>query len=115
DDTSSAADHLPIVADFAPGGEGPVGKLLINEFSYDDVSTDDRTFVELINTGAQPINLDAPKDYVLVRTSNNAPTSPPGSPNQAGRYDLTGVIPPGDVFVLYSTGSDSAGIASQIV
>jgi endonuclease/exonuclease/phosphatase family metal-dependent hydrolase len=108
-------DHLPLVADFALGRDpNPPAQLVINEFSYDDVGADDRTFVEFKNIGGRPLNLDAPVDYLFLRTGNNVATSEPGSTNIAGSWDLVGVIPPGGHFVLYDVGDQSAGIEATI-
>ncbi|MBX3730477.1 MAG: lamin tail domain-containing protein [Candidatus Sumerlaeia bacterium] len=108
-------DHLPLVADFALGRDpNPVAQLVINEFSYDDVGADDRTFVEFKNIGGRPLNLDAPVDYLFLRTGNSVATSEPGSHNIAGSWDLVGVIPPGGIFVLYDDGDQSAGIEATI-
>lgn len=113
-DTENAADHLPCVVDFELGASASPGNLLVNEFIYDDTGLDDLEFIELINTGGQEINLDAPIDYRLVR-SDNALTSNtlPGAENEAWNVDLTGVVPAnGGFFVLYN--SQSMGIETQI-
>ncbi|MCC6547904.1 hypothetical protein IT570_12130 [Candidatus Sumerlaeota bacterium] len=116
-DTSSGPDHLPVIVDFAPGAETTVpGVPLINEFSYSDSGTDDRSFVELINTGTRPLNLEAPHLYRFLRSDINAPTTIPGSENEATNpTSLRGVIPPGGLFVIYNGSSQSAGIASDLV
>lgn len=114
-DTSGAADHLPVVVDFAPGPDPqPAADVLINEFSFNDLGADDRTFIELYNTGGRAINLDAPADYWLKSSNSGLPTSSPASANENAGYDLQGVIPPGGYFVIYDAAGDSAAIASTI-
>lgn len=115
-DTATACDHLPVVVDFLPGAAPAPGALLVNEFLFNDIgATDDRNFVELINTGGEVVNLDAPEDFQLKVSGGNCPTSPPGASNQASFVDLKGVVPPGGLFVLYDSAVDSAGIAGAIV
>lgn len=113
-DTTLATDHLPVVVDFALGPEPALGRVLINEFSVDDAGADDRTFVELINVGGQEVNLQAPVDYQIVRCNGILPSSVPALPNQTGRLDLQGVIPPGGVFVLYDAVGETSGLRSVI-
>lgn len=114
-DAANASDHLPVAVDYAlgPNPNAP-GQLLINEWSYNDVGGDDRSFVEFINVGDQEIVLDAPVDYHFLRSDSNLPTSPPGAETQAFFYDLQGVVPPGGLFVLYDSTSESAAIATTI-
>jgi endonuclease/exonuclease/phosphatase family metal-dependent hydrolase len=115
-DTAIASDHLPCVVDFALGEDlTPPGQLLVNEFAYDDpVADDDHSFIELINIGGSDLNLQAPIDYQIKRSSNNVPTSDPGSENETDNWDLQGVIPPGGLFVLYNSVGESAAIAASI-
>lgn len=111
-DTSGASDHLPAAVDFALGAVAP-GKLLVNEYSPNDLGTDDRSFIELINTGDEEINLDGPVDY-WIKTSEPLPTSPPSAENEEFAYDIKGVVPPGGLFVLYDSAGESAAFASTI-
>lgn len=107
-------DHLPLVADFVPGpNPNPPGLVLLNEFSYDDAGTDNLSFVELINVGGQPVNLEAPLDYRLLR-GESMPTTANGYSDVEWYFDLVGVIPPGGHFVLYDNGSESSGVTSAI-
>jgi len=115
DDTTTASDHLPIVADFALGPDpNPPGRLLINEFSYNDTGTDDRSFIELRNVGGREIALDAPLDYHLLTSNNNVPTTPPLAENVSLDFDLKGVVPPGGLFVLYDAAGESSAVAARI-
>ncbi|MBN1477449.1 endonuclease/exonuclease/phosphatase family protein [Candidatus Sumerlaeota bacterium] len=114
-DTAIASDHLPCVVDFALGADlSAPGELLVNEFAYDDPGTDDHGFIELINIGGRDLNLQAPVDYQIKRSSNSIPTSDPGSENETDSWDLQGVIPPGGLFVLYNSVGESASIAATI-
>ncbi|MDX2175648.1 MAG: endonuclease/exonuclease/phosphatase family protein [Candidatus Sumerlaeia bacterium] len=112
-DSANAADHLPLVADFAPGATEPP-RVLINEFSFNDIGGDDRTFVELVNLSGTPVNLEAPDDYWLALSNSALPTSAPGSENESSRIDLRGIVPPNGVFVLYDGNASSAAIAAPI-
>ncbi|HUT23113.1 MAG TPA: endonuclease/exonuclease/phosphatase family protein, partial [Sumerlaeia bacterium] len=114
-DTGTAtSDHLPVFVDLELGAEPVPGRLLINEFLYNDEGTDDRNFLELINVGGRPVNLDAPADYHLLRSDSGLPTDAPTTETEASRYDLNGVVPPGGVFVLYNSAGQSKGIAARI-
>ncbi len=113
--TNGAPDHLPVVVDFALGPDpASPGRLIVNEFSYDDVGVDGLTFLEFKNVGGQDLNLQAPVDYQLITTFNNVPTVPPGSPNARETLDLQGVIPPGGLFVVYDTSLDSTDVAASV-
>jgi len=112
-DTADASNHFPAVVDFALGSNPP-GRLLINEFSYDDPSYDDHSFVEFKNVGGQEINLDAPLDYHLLKSQNNLPTTHPLAENQSADFDLQGVVPPGGLFVLFDSSGESSAIATAI-
>jgi hypothetical protein len=115
DDTTTASDHLPAVADFALGADpAPAGALVIAEFSFNDIGTDDRSFVELKNIGGRDLNLQAPVDYKLKLSNSGLPTSPPGTENEVASWDLQGVIPPGGLFVVYNSTNDSAAIKTTI-
>lgn len=115
-DSANASDHLPSVVDYALGGDpNPPANLIVNEFSYDDAGTDNRSFLELINTGGQELNLEAPVRYRFLRSNNDAPTTPPGTENESTTaIPLTGVIPPGGLFVLYNSAADSSGISASL-
>jgi endonuclease/exonuclease/phosphatase family metal-dependent hydrolase len=114
-DANGAPDHLPVVVDFALGPDpAPPGRLIVNEFSYDDAGADGLTFLEFKNVGGQNLNLQAPVDYQLITTFNNVPTVPPASPNARETLDLQGVIPPGGLFVVYDTSLDSADVAASV-
>lgn len=115
DDTATAADHLPIVVDLASGADpAPPGRLLINEWSYDDAGIDDHSFIEFRNLGGRELNLEAPVDYQLKYSSSPLPTAPPGAENEAGAFDLQGVVPPGGLFVLYDRAGESSGVTAVI-
>ncbi len=114
-DSVTAADHLPVIVDFLPGAAPAPGDLRINEFIFNDVGTDDRNFVEIINVGGEVVNLDAPADFQLKVSSGNCPTSPPGSNNQASFVDLKGIVPPGGLFVVYNAAGESSAVAGTIV
>jgi len=111
-DTSGASDHLPCVVDFALGASAS-GKLLVNEFNANDVGADDKTFIELINTSGEEINLEAPNDY-WIKASEPLPTSVPATENEEYAYNLKGVVPPGGLFVIYDGAGDSINIKSTI-
>jgi endonuclease/exonuclease/phosphatase family metal-dependent hydrolase len=114
DTGTTTSDHLPVFVDFELGAEPAPGRLLINEFLYNDEGTDDRNFVEFINVGGRPVNLNAPIDCHFLRSDSGLPTDAPTTETEASRYDLNGVIPPGGVFVLYSSGGQSSAIAARI-
>jgi endonuclease/exonuclease/phosphatase family metal-dependent hydrolase len=112
-DTSGASDHLPCVVDFAMGPATP-GKLLVNEFCVNDVGADDMSFIELMNTTGQEINLDAPVDY-WIKTSEPLATTAPATENEEFAYDLKGVVPAdGGLFVLYDGANESAAIKATV-
>jgi len=113
-DASGASDHLPVIADFAPGTDlRPPGQLVINEFCANDIQTDDKTFLEIKNVGGRDINLKAPVHY-WIKESDPLPTTAPTVENEQYAYDLSGVVPAGGLFVLYSGTGHSAGIKSTI-
>lgn len=113
-DASGSSDHLPVVCDFMLGPDpNPPGQLVINEYNANNVGTDDSTFVEIKNIGGQDICLDGPVDYWL-KESDPLPTAPPTTENEQYAYDLTGVVPAGGLFVLYSSSGHSSGIAPAI-
>lgn len=110
-----ASDHLPCVVDFALGPDpNPPAQLVINEFLYDGAGADTTTFVELRNVGGRALNLQAPHQYRFLASTNNAPTTPPASPNQALNLALKGVIPPGGVYVIYNSTGESSSVAPSI-
>ncbi|MEO8376627.1 MAG: hypothetical protein ABI579_03065 [Candidatus Sumerlaeota bacterium] len=115
-DTPNGPDHMPTCVDFSFGGETTiVGVPLVNEFSYNDVGTDNLTFLELINTGTRPLNLEAPVAYRFLRTDNNAPTAIPVTENESSNtISLRGVIPPGGLFVVYNSAGQSSTVAATI-
>lgn len=115
-DTDGASDHLPSAVDFAMGGDtNPAGRLLVNEFSYNDVGTDDRSFLEIINVGGRDVNLQAPLDHRIARALSGLPTTVPATENEVTPgFDLQGIVPAGGLFVLYDGPGDSAAIASTI-
>lgn len=79
------------------------GALLINEFQYDDSSTDDREFVELYNSGANPVDISGytvgTRDSGGVGASASAPVVIPGAVGSG-----TTVIPAGGYYVIGNTG-----------
>lgn len=114
-DTVTAADHLPCVVDFLPEPSPAPPMVLLNEFLFNDVGTDDRNFIELINLGGQEVNLDAPVDYQVKLSNSGLPASAPGAENQALFFDVKGIIPPGGgIYVYHDAAGDSSGIASAI-
>ena len=81
-------------------------QVLINEFDYDDAGGDDLTFVELINVGAGPVDLDGSPDYFVIGLSA-------GDGLEYGRWDLTGTIDAnGGLAVLIDNGDQSAGLGT---
>lgn len=118
DDTNDAAngtsDHLPVVADFALGIDPNPGLLLVNEFIFDDFGTDDRNFIELINAGGRDVVLEGGQDYHVVHSDSNLPTSPPGAETENLAWDITGLVPPGGLFVIYNSATQSSAIAASI-
>ncbi len=113
-DTSGASDHLPVVCDFALGPDpAPPAKLVINEYCANDGATDTQTFLEIKNVGGREINLNGPTDY-WIKESDPLSAVVPGAENEQYGFDLSGVIPPGGLFVLYDSAGHSAGIASTI-
>jgi exonuclease III len=114
--SENASDHLAVIADFSLNPTTTTGgQLIINEFLYDDDSTDDRTYIEFKNVGDEEINLQAPLDYHFLRfTGSGLPTTDPGTENETGDIDLQGVVPPGGLFVLYDSTGDSSAIAATI-
>lgn len=116
DGTADAPDHLPLVVDFRFGTDpnaGLVGRMMVNEFNYDDPGADDSTFIELKNIGEGEINLAGPVAHYLA-LSNTSTGTLPSSEIESARFKLEGVIPPGGIFVLYDSVGESSAIASTI-
>lgn len=67
------------------------GQVVINEFMFDDGSTDDREFVELYNAGTDPVDIG---NWVLggydTTTTNPSTTIPAGSTIQPGGFFVVG-------------------------
>lgn len=98
----SAAAALALV----PGLAFPAATVLINEVDYDDASSDDLEFVELINLTGAPIDLAA-GNYELVFL-NGGDTS---LPTEYARVDLTGTIPANGFYVV-AVSDNGAGSTS---
>src|SRR5687768_1607549 len=81
------------VASFAQGG------VIINEFSYDDASTDDREFIELHNNGVAAVDISGwvirNPDTVAPPGDNNSDYTIPGA---AGSGTTT--VAPGGFYVV---------------
>ena len=78
------------------------GALLINEFQYDDASTDDREYVELYKSGPNPVDISGysvgTRD-TAVGSGASAPVVIPGALGSS-----TTVIPAGGYYVIGNTG-----------
>jgi hypothetical protein len=71
--------------------------VVINEFQYDDSSTDDREFVELYNAGSTPVDISG---WVLDANDEAGPTA---SNNRDYRIPPGTVLQPGQFYVLGSS------------
>ena len=97
--TSRIATSLALT--FAIGANAS-GALLINEFQYDDSSTDDREYVELYNSGANPVDISG---YTVgtrdtaVGSGASAPVVIPGALGSG-----TTMIPAGGYYVIGNPG-----------
>ena len=97
--TSRIATSLALT--FAIGANAS-GALLINEFQYDDSSTDDREYVELYNSGANPVDISG---YTVgtrdtaVGSGASAPLVIPGALGSG-----TTMIPAGGYYVIGNPG-----------
>lgn len=75
------------------------GRIVINEFQYDDSGTDDKEFVELYNAGDQPVDISgwvlAAGDLATLTDNNADYTIPGGTTLQPGQYYVLGsaVVP----------------------
>lgn len=70
-------------------------QLVINEFAYDDTSTDNQFYVEIYNAGGSPVTFSG---HRLIGVDN---TGTIAAPDVAAT--LTGTINPGDYFVVGAT------------
>ena len=84
-------------------GANASGALLINEFQYDDGGTDDREYVELYNSGPNPVDISGysvgTRDSGGVGASASAPVVIPGALGSG-----TTLIPAGGFYVIGNPG-----------
>ncbi|MEY4673661.1 MAG: hypothetical protein RL148_1445, partial [Planctomycetota bacterium] len=75
-----------------PQGPGSsTAPVVINEFAYDDTSTDDKEFVELFNRTSSPVDISGWRIIAEDSTTNNlAFTIPPNTILQPGAYWVVG-------------------------
>jgi hypothetical protein len=82
---------LPAVSAFTLLTLGVRAAIVINEFQYDDSGTDDREYVELFNTGPDPVDISG---WVLggydPLTTNPSATIPASTSIAAGGYYVLG-------------------------
>ncbi len=95
---------LPMVLAFVSGLALAQPRIVINEFAYDDTSTDDVEFVELYNADSVPVDISGwlLESGDLVSGDNNADyTIPPGTVLQPGDYYVigSGLVPNVDLVV----------------
>src|SRR5688572_23944930 len=74
------------------------GAVVINEFLYDDGSTDDREFIELYNNGVSAVDISG----WVVRNSDTV--APPGDNNADYTIPAATSLAPGAYYVLGMTG-----------
>lgn len=110
---TKVADHMPVIVDFAVEPEAAPGNLVINEFCANDLGGDDRSFIEIKNTGGIEVNLDAPTDY-WIKQGEKLPGSAPSGENEQFAFNIKGVVPPGGLFVLYDGAHESSAIKATI-
>jgi hypothetical protein len=66
------------------------GAIVINEFQYDDSSTDDREFVELYNSGSEPVNIGSWSLTGSNLATPNVTVIPTGTILQPGAFWVIG-------------------------
>lgn len=89
------------------------GALVINEFQYDDGGTDDREYVELYNSGPNPVDISGytlgTRDSTAVGSGASAPVVIPGAVGSS-----TTLIPAGGYYVIGNTGVANVNLVAPV-
>lgn len=97
---------LLLASAFAPQGPGPsTAPVVINEFGYDDTSTDDKEFLELYNRTNAPIDISG---WSIVGSD---PTGANGTPVV---IPASTILAPGGYWVIAGSTSTTVTTANQI-